>query len=53
MFLPVGVSKMIESLLRSGKRSAIKTSVMETRDKIIAVLIFGRLLYIIFFVFPL
>lgn len=34
---------MIESLLQSEERGAIKTSFIETRSKIIAVLIFGQL----------
>lgn len=42
MFPPVGDSKIIESLLQSGERAAIKTSFTETRSKII-VLIFGQL----------
>lgn len=43
MFLPVGDSNMIESLLQSGERAAIKTSFIETRSKSIGVLIFGQL----------
>lgn len=43
MFPPVGDSKIIESLLQSGERAAIKTSFTETRSKIIVVLIFGQL----------
>lgn len=51
MFLPVGDSKMIESLLQSGERTAIKISFIETRSKIVAVLIFDQLWNFLVFLF--
>lgn len=43
MFPPVGDSQMIQLLLQSEERAAFKISFIETRSKIIAVLIFGQL----------